>query len=69
MSDMMWQGLTLTAAGGAFRSRRKWYGVAFHCTVASGYEAVTAFDFKLGDPIPEDKWDEYLLNAEDEDDD
>jgi hypothetical protein len=69
MADMMWQGMTLTAAGGAFRSRRLWYGVAFHCTVAAGYEAVTAFDFKLGDPIPEDEWEEHSLNAADADDD
>jgi hypothetical protein len=69
MSDMLWQGLTLTAAGGAFRSRRRWYGIAFHCTVAPGYEAVTAFDFKLGDPIPESEWEMHNLNAADADDD
>ncbi len=69
MSDMIWQGLTLTAAGGAFRSRRKWYGIEFHCTVAPGYEGVTAFDFQLGDPIPESEWEEHSLNAADADDD
>ncbi|MDO8359348.1 MAG: DUF930 domain-containing protein [Devosia sp.] len=69
MSDMMWQGMTLTAAGGAFRSRRRWYGVAFHCTVAAGYGGVTAFDFKLGEPIPESDWDAHNLNVEDADDD
>lgn len=69
MSDLVWQGMTIAAAGGALRSRRRWYEIAFHCTVASGYEAVTAFDFKLGDPIPEDEWEEHFLNAADADDD
>jgi hypothetical protein len=69
MSDMVWRGLTLSAAGAAFRSRRKWYGIAFNCTVAPGYEGVTAFDFKLGDPIPESEWEEHSLNTEDADDD
>lgn len=66
MSDMVWQGMTLTAAGAAFRSRRRWYEIAFHCTVAPGYEGVTAFDFKLGAAIPEAAWEEHNLNAEDE---
>ncbi|MBI4923929.1 MAG: DUF930 domain-containing protein [Devosia nanyangense] len=69
MSDMMWQGMTLTAEGGAFRSRRQWYGVAFHCTVASGYGGVAAFDFKLGEPIPQSDWEAHNLNVEDADDD
>ena len=67
MADLMSSGLTLTATGGAFRSRRRWYGIAFNCAVAPGYEAVTAFDFKLGEPIPESEWEEHSLNAADED--
>jgi hypothetical protein len=65
MSDFVSNGLTLSAAGGAFRSRRKWYGISFKCTVAPGYEGVTAFEFKLGDPIPRDEWEDHNLNAED----
>ncbi len=30
LADPLTEGLTLTAAGGAFRSRRRWYGVAEH---------------------------------------
>jgi hypothetical protein len=67
MADLLSSGMTLTATGGAFRSRRRWFGIAFNCTVASGYEAVTAFDFKLGDAIPESEWEAHNLNAADED--
>ncbi len=65
MSDLTSNGLTISAAGGAFRSRRKWYGVAFKCTVAANFEGVTAFEFKLGDPIPQDEWEDHNLNVED----
>jgi hypothetical protein len=66
-ADLGYAGLTLTATGGAFRSRRKWYGVSYTCTAAADLEGVTAFAFKLGDPIPEDEWEDHNLNAEDED--
>lgn len=67
MADLLYNGMTLTARGGAYRSRRKWFNVSFTCTAAPGYEAVAAFQFKLGDPIPEGEWEEHFLNAEDAD--
>jgi hypothetical protein len=67
MADTAAAGLSLAAPGGAFRSRRKWYGVAFTCTVGADLESVTAFQFTLGDPIPEDQWEDHSLNAEDSD--
>jgi hypothetical protein len=66
MNDFVSAGMTLSAAGGAFRSRRKWYGISYHCTVAPDYEGVTAFEFTIGSPIPEDQWEAHNLNAEDE---
>lgn len=67
MADTLSAGLTLSAPGGAFRSRRRWYGVAFKCTVAADLQSVTAFEFKLGKPIPESEWEAHNLNAEDVD--
>jgi hypothetical protein len=67
MSDPVSAGLTLSAAGGAFRSRRKWYGIAFKCTVAADLSAVTAFEFRLGEPVPPDQWEDHNLNPEDSD--
>ncbi|MBN9305126.1 MULTISPECIES: DUF930 domain-containing protein [unclassified Devosia] len=67
MSDPLVAGLTLTAPGAAFRSRRKWYGVAVRCTVAADLESVTGFEFRLGKPIPQSEWEAHNLNAEDSD--
>jgi len=67
MSDPVVAGLTLTAPGAAFRSRRKWYGVAVKCTVAANLESVTGFEFRLGKPIPQSDWEAHNLNAEDSD--
>jgi hypothetical protein len=67
MADMVAAGRTLNAAGGAFRSRRKWFGIAFTCSVAADYSGVTAFAFQLGEPIPEDLWEMHNLNAADAD--
>lgn len=67
MSDPLVAGLTLNAPGAAFRSRRRWYGVAFKCTVAADLASVTAFEFQLGKPIPESDWEAHSLNAEDSD--
>jgi hypothetical protein len=65
MSDPLVAGLTLSAPGAAFRSRRRWFGMEFTCTVAADLTSVTAFEFKLGKPIPESDWDAHDLNAED----
>jgi hypothetical protein len=67
MSDTLTAGLTLSAPGAAFRSRRRWYGVSFSCTVAADLASVTAFKFTLGKPIPESDWEAHDLNAEDSD--
>lgn len=67
MADPMSVGLTLTAPGAAFRSRRKWYGVSFTCAVAPDLQGVTAFAFTLGESIPEDQWEEHNLNVADAD--
>jgi Domain of Unknown Function (DUF930) len=67
MDDTTMAGMTLGAAGGAFRSRREWYGIAFHCTVTADYSGVSAFSFKLGTAIPKDESEDHNLNAEDAD--
>lgn len=61
MADMDVRGPTLTADGGAFRSRRTWFAIAFTCTVALDFSHVEAFEFTLGDPIPRDLWEEHFL--------
>jgi len=55
----------LTAPGGAFRSRRRWWNVSVKCAVAPDYSAVTAFEFTLGDEVPREDWEAHDLTEED----
>lgn len=56
-------GRVLTAEGAAFRSRRRWYGLRFACTVSTDLKRVTAFAFHVGEPIPRERWEALGLPA------
>lgn len=56
-------GRVLTAEGAAFRSKRRWYGLRFACTVSPDLNRVTAFAFHVGEPIPRDRWEALGLPA------
>ncbi len=62
--DMSIAAGVLIAPGGAFRSRRRWWNITLRCAVAPDYSAVTAFEFTLGDEVPETEWDAHFLTAE-----
>lgn len=47
---------TLKTKGGAFRSRGKWYTLAFSCTASPDHMSVTSFHYTIGEEIPEAKW-------------
>ena len=57
----------MVAAGAAFRSGHNWYAIRFNCTVGHDLASVVAFQFMVGDPVPESQWDSHGLNAADED--
>ena len=63
----MLNGYTVSAAAAAYRAERKWYQLRFTCTVAPDLSGVHAFQFAMGDPIPESEWEAHDLIAEDED--
>jgi len=65
MAEARIVGNSLLAEGGAYRFERQWYAIQLRCTVAPDYESVQAFEFKTGDPIPEDEWESHNLIAED----
>ncbi|MGZ5907928.1 MAG: DUF930 domain-containing protein [Reyranella sp.] len=67
LSDTDVEGLTVTAPGAAYRSRRQWFGVSFVCTVRPDFSGVADFAFKLGAPVPRQQWDAHGLNAADAD--
>lgn len=54
-------GNTVTGTGGAFRSGGRWYQFSFSCTGTPDGMKVTAFSYRLGQPIPESKWASYGL--------
>lgn len=54
-------GNTVAGTGGAFRSGGRWYQFSFSCTGTPDGMKVTAFSYRLGQPIPESKWASYGL--------
>jgi hypothetical protein len=52
---------TVEASGGAFRSRGKWYRIAYTCKAAADNMKVLSFKYKIGSEIPESKWASYGL--------
>ena len=61
MGDITLAGSTLTAAGAAFRSGGQWYGLSFDCTLTGGLDAVSAFEFTIGEAIPHEQWASHNL--------
>jgi hypothetical protein len=55
------QGDTVVAKGAAFRSNGKWYEFSFVCKGSPDHMKVLSFDYKIGKPVPESKWDDYGL--------
>lgn len=49
-------GHMIQGTGGAFRSNGKWYSFSFKCEASADHMQVLAFDYKLGEAIPENQW-------------
>jgi len=52
---------TVEAKGAAFRSRGKWYQFSFTCETSPDHMKVLSFNYRIGDAIPEEKWESYGL--------
>lgn len=63
LAGTKFSGRVLTAEGAAFRSKRRWYGLRFACTVSPDLKRVTAFAFHVGEPIPRERWEALGLPA------
>ncbi|MEW6629761.1 MAG: DUF930 domain-containing protein [Pseudomonadota bacterium] len=57
------RGTTIRADGAAFRSRKNWYALKFNCELSPDGESVIGFEFLVGDPVPQERWDELGLPA------
>ena len=63
LADTRRAGQVLTADGAAFRSKQHWYALRFACTISPDLKRVAAFAFQVGDPIPQDRWEDLGLPA------
>jgi hypothetical protein len=54
-------GHTLTATGGAYRSKGAWYELSFVCQASPDHMKVLAFEYQTGKAIPASKWENYGL--------
>ena len=54
-------GDTVKGNGGAFRSKGQWYQFSFVCKASPDRLKILSFDYKIGERIPEHKWDHYGL--------
>ena len=61
ISHPIHNGNTLTANGGAFRQKGKWYQLSFVCKATPDHLKVISFNHKVGALIPEEKWASYDL--------
>jgi hypothetical protein len=52
---------TVETKGGAFRSRGKWYRLAYSCAVTPDHLKIVSFNYTIGPEIPETKWASYGL--------
>ncbi|MCY1480875.1 hypothetical protein D9M68_143900 [compost metagenome] len=63
MADIRLAGTNLRADGAAFRSNDRWYNIKFDCEAAPDIKSVVAFEFQVGDEIPESEWEAHFLSA------
>ena len=63
MADISMSPQEIRADVGAMHSGHDWYAIRYRCMVSPDRSKVVAFDFKVGDPIPESDWGIYNLPA------
>jgi hypothetical protein len=61
MAESHAKGDTLEVTGGAFRSKKKWYALAYRCAATPDHLKIVAFNYTIGEEIPESKWASFGL--------
>ncbi|MCX8255613.1 hypothetical protein RHAL1_00262 [Beijerinckiaceae bacterium RH AL1] len=54
-------GTAMTATGGAFCSKGKWYALSFKCVGNGDRTKVLSLSFQIGAEIPKRRWDDLAL--------
>jgi hypothetical protein len=60
-SRAKFDGTTVTAPGGAFRAKHKWFKLKFTCDVTENKTLATKFEYELGPEIPKNEWEDLGL--------
>lgn len=64
MADPKMVGNAFSADGAALHSKRAWYALKFKCELTPDHKKVAAFEFLVGEPIPQEEWGEHSLPDE-----
>lgn len=51
----------IRAAGAVFRSKGEWYKLRFACDTGPDHIEVLSFNYKIGERVPHEDWDEHYL--------
>ena len=52
---------TMTGSGGAFKSKGQWYQFSFTCRTSPDHMQVLSFSYRIGEPIPPERWEKSGL--------
>jgi hypothetical protein len=52
---------TMTGSGGAFKSKGQWYQFSFTCKTSPDHMQVLSFSYRVGEPIPPERWEKSGL--------
>jgi hypothetical protein len=61
LSDPALEGDVLAAKGAAFRSGGKWYHLSFTCKATADRTHIVTFDYRVGDAILQQDWQDHGL--------
>ncbi|MBD9649143.1 DUF930 domain-containing protein [Ensifer sp. ENS09] len=51
----------MKAPGAVFRSKGEWYKLKFKCLTDAEHLDVLSFEYKIGELVPHESWDEFYL--------
>ena len=51
----------MSGTGGAFKSKGQWYQFSFSCRPRPDHMQVQSFSYQIGEPIPQEEWEENGL--------
>ncbi|MDW9851070.1 DUF930 domain-containing protein [Sinorhizobium meliloti] len=60
-ADPVMKGDKMKATGAVFRSNGDWYKLAFRCKTDSEHLEVLSFEYKIGERVPRENWDQLYL--------